>query len=260
MSVNTAIFLSVRDKSTRFPQKVRKVIQKQSVTEHLIDRLRLAKEPNTIIMTTSTHANDDWLVSIAEKKGVTAFRGDEVDKLKRYLDAATEYGIEFCVIVDGDDIFADGSFIDEIIRRYKSHGDDYIICDELPLGVTGFGIKVAALDYVVKTKKEHDTEVWGAYFTRNKRFKVHNIQVPLHFRRPEYRLTLDYPDDLRLFQIIYHRLSPEGGVIPLEQIVKFLDAHPEIASINKEAQQQYERNIAQPKKLVEIEMENWSNG
>jgi len=256
-SKKVAIFLSIRDKSTRLPAKVRRIIHGQSVTEHLIDRLKLSQKADQIIMATSNNPQDAWLVSIAEKKGIGCFRGDEEDKLKRYLDAADFHNIDFIVVVDGDDLFSDWHFIDEIINRFQQFNEDYIICDKLPLGVTGFGVKVEALRIVVKNKKEKNTEVWGGFFVNTKQFVPYFIQVPTEFQRPDYRMTLDYPEDLQLFEKIYDYLY-KGEPILLRDIINLLDTNPHLTEINSEAQKRYELNLAAPKKLVDVDTANWS--
>lgn len=73
--MKTAIFLSIRDKATRLPKKVLLPIKGKTVTEHLIDRLKLAKLPDLIVLCTSTHPDDKVLVDIAKKKWDRIFPG-----------------------------------------------------------------------------------------------------------------------------------------------------------------------------------------
>ena len=156
----TAVFLSVRDKATRLPGKVLADICGRPAIVHLIDRLKTARRPDLLVMTTSGHRGDDALADIAAAHGIACFRGSEADKLQRYLDAADKYGVDFIAVVDGDDLFCDVDSIDRIIDDYMSTNADYIICDGLPVGATAFGVRVAALRKVIEIKDEHDTEVW----------------------------------------------------------------------------------------------------
>lgn len=239
----TAIFLSVRDKATRLPGKVMKEICGRRAIEHLIDRLKLAQTPDFLVMTTSVNPGDDGLQKVADDNNILCFRGDEADKLVRYLDAADKYGVEFCVIVDGDDLFNDPDTIDRIVHEYKISGADYIICDNLPLGATAFGVKTEALRKVVSLKAEDDTEVWGGYFTQTGLFQTKMLDPDERFHRPNLRMTLDYQEDLDFFTAVFEALYQPGKVIPFAEIMELLDRRPEIASINQQVQKKYEQGL-----------------
>ena len=238
-----AIFLSIREKATRLPKKVLLKIKGKTVTEHLIDRLKRAKLPDQIILCTSTHADDDILVDIANKKGIQQFRGSEEDKLDRYLKAAEKFGIDFMLVVDGDDIFCDPEYIDKSVERFKQTGADYIICKDLPLGVTSFGLKYEALKKVCERKKENDTEVWGGYFTNTNLFNVEYIEAEGELRRPEIRMTLDYKEDFEFFKTIFDKLYKKDKQFTLKQIIELIDKEPEIAEINSSVQKKYEQHL-----------------
>lgn len=117
--MKTAVFLSIREKATRLPKKVLKQVAGQSMTEHLIDRLKTATQPDLIVMCTSVHPDDTVLCDIALAKGIHYFRGSEEDKLLRYLDAARAFDVEFFTVVDGDDIFCSAETIDREIEEYR---------------------------------------------------------------------------------------------------------------------------------------------
>ena len=48
----------------------------------------------------------------------------------------------------------------------------------------------------------------------------------------DYRLTLDYQEDLDMFNCIQNYLDENKVKYSIENIFEFLDAHPEISSIN----------------------------
>jgi spore coat polysaccharide biosynthesis protein SpsF (cytidylyltransferase family) len=251
--MKTAIFLSVRDKATRLPGKVRAKIQGRTAIEHLIDRLKMARLPDLLVMTTSTHPDDTRLVEIAEENGIEWFRGSQEDKLQRYLDAAGKYDVEFATVVDGDDLFCDPVCIDRIIAAYREAKADYITCTDLPLGVTAFGIRMEALQEVCRLKAQRDTEVWGGYFTQSGLFKTLSLEVEQRYRHPELRMTLDYPEDLRFFEAVFERLYQPGKVFSLDEIIRCLEENPQIAALNKEAQERYLHHL---KKAAPVELKS----
>ena len=237
--MKSAIFIGVRMKSTRLPQKALLDIKGKPVIAHLIDRLKLAKEPQLIVLCTSVNPEDTPLVDIALKNDIEYFRGSEDDKLDRYLKAAYKYGVDFIIITEGDNVFFDPVIIDRIIRRYRESGADYISCKGLPLGTTPHGVKVEALKRVVEMKSESDTEIWGGYFTDTGVFNVEYLEIEPELQHPEMRLTMDYPQDYELFKIIYDRLYSKDHIFSLRDIVSLLVNNPEIMSINSKEREAY---------------------
>lgn len=241
--MRSAIFLSARTKATRLPGKAFLDLGGRTVTERLIERLKLAKEAQLIMLCTSTHPDDRALVEIARRAGIETFCGSEDDKLDRYLKAARQFGVDFVVVVDGDDPFCDSGYIDRIIRRAREGDADYIRCTGLPVGVGANGVRVTALERVCAIKTERDTEVWGGYFTQTGLFRVEEVTAdPVH-TAPELRVTLDYPEDYAFFQAVYRELHIPGRTFSLDEILGLVRENPAIARINQSAQAKYEANL-----------------
>ncbi len=49
--------------------------------------------------------------------------------------------------------------------------------------------------------------------------------------RGDYRLTVDYPEDLVLCRSVYAELKGQAPAIPLADIVRYLDANPQLAGL-----------------------------
>ena len=78
------------------------------------------------------------------------------------------------------------------------------------------------------------------YFQNNPEFfNLQFIDLPPELVR-SYRLTLDYEEDLQLFNAIDQHFKSKGkSTYSLIEIFEYLDAHPEISSINKDCQLKY---------------------
>ena len=64
-------------------------------------------------------------------------------------------------------------------------------------------------------------------------FKIEQIQAPSELARPDIRLTVDTPEDLIVVRTVYAALEPEFGTMPpLLEIIKYLDSHEELRSLN----------------------------
>jgi spore coat polysaccharide biosynthesis protein SpsF len=237
--MKSAIFITVRMKSSRLPGKALLEIKGKPAIGHLIDYLKQAKAPDLIVLCTSTHPDDAVLAGVARDSGIECFRGSEDDKLDRYLNAAKKYGVDFIIVTHGDSVIYDPQIIDAVNRLYRLTDADYITCTGLPLGTSPQGIKFEALERVCQIKDETDTEVWEGYFTNAGLFKVEYLEVEEELRHPEIRMTLDYAEDYEFFKEIFSRLYSPGKVFSLRDVISLLGDNPQLMDINRNAQAAY---------------------
>ncbi len=222
-----------RLKSTRLPKKLLIEVKGKPVIGHMLDRLKLTKKVDQIVICTSDLEQDRPLGEIARENCVECYFGDPDDVLVRLLGAADKYGFDYILNITADCPLVDPVYADAIVGNYMKTDADLIRQFDLPHGAFSYGIKVGALRKVVEIKKSQDTEVWGKYFTDTGLFKVVDFDVanPFH-RRPGLRLTIDYPEDLEVFEKIVNALYREDGVFSLDQILSFIDDNPEVMRLN----------------------------
>ena len=234
-----------RLKSTRLPRKLIIEVKDKPVIVYMLDRLKLAKRIDQIVICTSDLEQDKPLGDIARENGVECYFGDPEDVLARLLGAANKYGFDYILNITADCPLVDPVYADEIVELFLKTDADLIRQFELPHGVFSYGIKVDALRKVVEIKKSQDTEVWGRYFTDTGLFKVIDFDVanPFH-RRPGLRLTIDYPEDLEVFKRIVNALYKEREVFSLDQILSFIDDNPEVMGLNKHCSAKYENRFS----------------
>ena len=79
--MKSAVLITARLKSKRLPKKIIKPIYGKPMIKHMLDRLKLAKNSNKIIICTSTVTQDDPLEKIANQENVICYRGDPEDVL-----------------------------------------------------------------------------------------------------------------------------------------------------------------------------------
>ncbi|EKE20531.1 MAG: Acylneuraminate cytidylyltransferase, partial [uncultured bacterium] len=145
MNPKIACFITVRTSSTRLPHKALLPIRGKPTIEHLIDRTKLVKNAQRIILCTSDQKEDNVLEKIAQKKRINYFRGSLEDKLDRWLGAAKKFNIDYFVTVDGDDLFADPYLIDLAIKQMQEKPCDFLkIPDDLVCGGAEFCISTSA--------------------------------------------------------------------------------------------------------------------
>jgi spore coat polysaccharide biosynthesis protein SpsF len=139
-----------------------------------------------------------------------------------------------------------------MIKEYQKTGADLIRTFNLPHGFYFYGIKVEALKKVLEMKEERDTEIWGDYFTETGLFNVIDMNTPEELIRKNYRLTLDYPEDYKFFIALFKALGEDTYKKSTEEIIEFLDAHPEIVKINQHCAEMFNTRFTAQKKPVKF--------
>jgi len=238
------IFITVRSGSTRLPNKALLNINGMPTIEHLIRRVKRSKLAELIVLCTTELQEDDVLCEIASRNNIKYFRGSVEDKLERWSGAAAEYGIEFFVTADGDDLFCEPELIDLAFRQYENNVCDFIKGENLICGSFTYGIKTDALRKVCEIKDTAETEMMWVYFTDTGLFDVQELQnVPELFVRDDIRMTLDYRDDFLFFEKVIN--SFEKDDFNLRDIVELIDRSPEIKEINFYLEEEWKNNQAE---------------
>lgn len=241
--------ITARMKSTRLPKKLTLEINNRQIMRLMIDRVKLAKRVDEVIICTSTNPQDDVLEVIAKEEGIKVFRGHEEDVIQRLYDACVANDLDYALNITADCPLVSFDYIDKIITTYEATNADLIRTLDLPHGFFSYGLKVDALKRVCELKDDIHTEVWGKYFTETDHFKVHDIQIPEELIRERFRLTLDYPDDYEFFKKIYAAFGANTPTTPMIQIIEFLDAKPEIVAINAHLKQSYQKRWDEQSKI-----------
>lgn len=231
--------ITARLASTRLPEKALIPIKGKTFLEHLVDRVSLSKTLDKIIITTSDNPLDKKIIGLAQNKGWYIFVGDEDNVLKRLIDVGEKNDASELVRITADNIFTDPDNIDRMVRSHIKNNADYTITSQLPLGITAEVISLSALKYLQKIAgNDPDVREHITPFIRNHPdlFKINIIQAPNKLQYPQYRLTCDHPEDLKVIIAIFNSLYPaavkEKRIFRLQKIINFLNTHPEITNIN----------------------------
>lgn len=232
------ITITVRLKSTRLPKKVLLNIKGKRYIDHMIDRLKLAQRPSEIILCTSILKEDDPLIEVAKENNIKYYRGDPDDVMVRIYNAANEYGANVIVSTTGDNAFTDPIIIDDEIKFFEENEADFVFCKDLPIGIQSYIIRLSTLKDAIEKKSTIDTEIWGGYLNRPELYRVfmYRVNDPL-YNHPDWRLTLDYPEDYILFKKIFDELYNEEKIFSLKDIMILLTNNPKLLEINQRMEQ-----------------------
>lgn len=226
------LLIIARLKSTRLPMKLLLDLNGRSVVERVLDRGKRIAGINEIVLCTSTNAQDRPLVDVAIRNGVYYYLGDPDDVLKRLLDAAKFFDLDYIVNITGENPYLSVEYANRVVQDINTEKADLTFYEGLPLGCAVYGIKTKALEVVCSVKKEIDTEIWGPLLNRPDIFRVHKSQVDPFYKRPEIRITNDYPEDYQFLNAIAREFPP-ANIPSLFDVLTLFDSKPALLDINK---------------------------
>jgi spore coat polysaccharide biosynthesis protein SpsF len=204
--------------------------------EHLLERVSSLSGPTRVVLATSVDPANDVLVELAGNLGIASYRGDEEDVLGRYLEVARRWGAEDVVRVTGDNPLTDLPLIETLSRRHVETGADYTYVpgDALLMGILSEVISRRALETSHREGEgRHRSELVTLYIKENpEKFRIERVELPQELYRPEYRLTVDEPEDVMLMERIFDTLYRPGRTLQTIEAIHLLDTEPALVSIN----------------------------
>lgn len=226
--------------SSRLPGKVLADINGVPALDRLISRLKLCKYLDDIVIATSISPKDDDLEIWAQKNNYNCYRGSEDDVLQRVVDASKSVKCDLIVEITGDCILTDHEIVDKSILIFLENDYDVVTnCGTnltYPMGIYSQVFKSEDLEWVALNISDPAVrEHVSLYFYENTdRYKIFNMIAPQSLSYPDWRLQLDYEEDLTLLIKIYEYLEPHyGDAFKLDHICNLLLSKPELLEINK---------------------------
>lgn len=237
---NISVIIAARLKSTRLKQKAILKIGDITAIERCIKNACSFDNINSVILATSTLKSDDALKDFTFNESVIFHRGDPENVVDRYLTIIRKKEINVFVRVTGDNPFIDNDILQILLNSHFETGADYTTAKEAPIGTNLEIINVSALEVVHKHFPNADySEYMTWYFANNpESFHLNYVRLPEEYIRP-YRLTLDYEEDLKMYNIVDKYLSKKNKNYSLKDVLSYLDGNKDVSSINAHIQAKY---------------------
>ena len=224
------IILQARMGSTRLPGKVLKPLAGKPMIQWIIERLKICKRTDVIVLATSDLDADTPLADFAAFLGIAVFRGSESDVLDRYYRCAMQFGLDYVVRATGDNPFVDAVECDRLVDFYFSHKLDY--ASSLPEFGSGFpvgiGAEIMSLRALERAWREghevHHREHVNEYIhERPHLFRQGTLKAPQEKCAPEQSFTVDTIEQFDTAEALLNEyLSAHiGGQITTEWLVRF---------------------------------------
>lgn len=235
--VKNLCIVQARLTSTRLPNKILQMLGNsgKSILEHVYERLSAATLVDKVVFAIPDTSSNDDLARYLDEKGLEYFRGDENDVLSRFLTVADYYKPQAIIRATCDNPFVDWRLVDEKIKALGNN--DYVKSEGAPIGTSDEVFRYSALlEASIKAKTEAEHEHVTPYIYKNPDiFKI--ITIPYYIKvKSNYRLTVDTPEDFKLANMLYSVLY-EGIPIANADVYDYLEAHPELLSINSDIEQ-----------------------
>jgi len=233
--------------SSRLPGKVLADIGGQPVLTHLFDRLKQATMLDDLVLATTNASPDNVLEEWARDQAIPIYRGSEDDVLGRVIDAHRMMGTDVIVELTGDCAFLDPEIVDLAITSFI-HNDCDIVTNTVrrsfPIGMDVQVFQFSALAHVAaKVEDAAVREHVSLYFYEHpETYRIIHLLPLRHWFEPDYRLVLDYEEDLVFLREIWSRLFPRHGpTFSLEQMIELLRDEPQLLDINRHCLQKTAR-------------------
>jgi spore coat polysaccharide biosynthesis protein SpsF len=234
--------IEARFASTRLPGKVLKPILGEPMLGRMIERVLRARTIDSVVVATSTSAADDAVEEAATRAGAGAFRGSEEDVLARVVGAAQSHNADVIVETTGDCPLHDPGIIDKVVADYLLGGADFVGTIHPYTTPRGTDVRVFstnALAEIEQTSKDPaDREHVSLHFWEHPdKYRLRNVETALGESAKSYRLTVDTQQDLDLIGAIFKELYPQNPRFTITDVIKLLDARPDLAAMNADVQQ-----------------------
>lgn len=232
------ITIEARTGSTRLPGKTLKPLHGRPMLERMIERLKLVKSADIIVLATTDQPQDLPLVELAKRSGIGWHQGSSEDVLDRVLQAAKKYDIGLIVETCGDCPLIDPAILEMEIQAFLNNKVDYVGCHLVktyPIGVDAKLFTTKTLDLVSRlTNDPPDRENVSLYiYEHPERFKLLNIEAKGRQRRPDLRLVVDHREDFELVETVYKELYDQNPRFGLDDILDLFERRPTLAQINR---------------------------
>lgn len=207
--------LLARTGSNRLKNKVLlKINQKKTILEFLIDRIKDCKNLDEIILATSNKNKDKKILTLAKKKNIKCFCGDEKDVLKRICDATKVFSDKYNYIVriNCDCPFVMPHILDRDIKNFiNSNGDIYspFYKNSIPLGFSSVIFKKNTLYKINKLAKKlkYREHIENYCFDNPNKFRIIKFKKNKKLNFPKLSFLLDNKKDFLKLKEAYNLIN-----------------------------------------------------
>ena len=212
------------------PLQLIDIENKITILEYLVKYIKTSDYIEDIILAIANRKGNDGFVDLAEKNGWKYMFGDEIDVLGRMLKAAEQFGTDVIFRGSTESPFLYHHNLDRLYKIHVEEGYDLSKFSELPEG-SGYSLNSTEALRISHERgtSRHRSELINSYiYDHQEDFRIYIEDSKERLRRPEVRITVDYPEDLVFCRKVYQALKGDTKLIEISDIIKFWDDNPQI--------------------------------
>jgi spore coat polysaccharide biosynthesis protein SpsF (cytidylyltransferase family) len=231
--MNPVILICSRRASSRLPEKALRPICGRSPLRHILHRVS-GKGIKTVVAVPPEEAE----VYMHEVQGYDAelYFGRADSPLHRMAEYLTDYpGHDWVIRITCDDILIHWETVAAMLETLKdpAYEDRSLGYCWTPAIAEGCGVEIIRAENLLAAAaaRTEGTE-FISYFVKGEGMPFPGVfsHAPLATVRRDYRLTLDYPEDATLLELLLRRLGANVGAAA---VCAYLDDHPDLPNINR---------------------------
>lgn len=248
-----AVVVACRMKSSRLKNKAILPIRGISSVERCLLNCLDFPYAEKVILATSNLEDDAILEKYNLNGQVPVTKGDPVDVISRYLDTCKEHGIDIIIRVTADCPVVSPEIAKLLIDSHFLNGADFTYASSNAVGTSPEIYNVESLERVLKLIGKADYSEYMTWYMKNNPdiFKINDVRLPEELMA-DFRLTLDYEEDLLMFEKLYEVLEKESLKPNLINVIDVLNRNPDIAKINSGIAVSYKTDKELIDKLNEV--------
>lgn len=220
--------------STRLPGKVLMEVCGKPMLGHQLERLERCRELDEVVVATTTNADDEPVAALAERMGLSSFRGSEHDVLSRYVGAARRARADVVVRITADCPLIDPETVDLIVREIVQHAGECDYASNLEPRTYPRGLDAEALfldtllriDRLARSSEAREHVTVFAYRDRPDLFLRRVVQDRMD--NSDLTWTVDTGEDLDRIRRIYDALGLGDRMLPYQAILAEVRGRPEL--------------------------------
>lgn len=225
--------IQARVSSSRLPGKVLFNLPangKKAMIDQIISRCKIAKKLTNVVLATSSENSDKELVDHIGHS-IAVYTGSLPNVLNRFYECASIHGMDHIVRITGDNPCIDPVYIDKTIDFHIENTNDYTYTNGLPIGLN---IEILSYNALKKANENANQNYELEHVTpyikgRKSEFKNGSLSFTGFENILDLRLTVDYPNDFSLINLLYDYLGDDFSINMLSELI---DELPWLRNIN----------------------------
>ena len=232
--------------SERLPGKVLLPVRGKPLLGHLIDRVRMCRGIDEVVVATSDKPENDAIENYCASRSILTFHGSEDDVLSRLDGVMRLMHADTGVLLFGDGPLIDPRIIDDCINVFCDAGEYDLVSNDLktnwPPGMEVEVFGAAAIEDANASCVDPAVREHGTLFIRTQpeRYRLYNIDAPREYKRPDLSFEVDEEVDFLVIEKILMHFNQRPD-FTLRELIDFMDKNPNLREMTANVERRWKQ-------------------